>query len=190
MANCISVQCKIYAIISSQIIIISFYWNGSYWLSTVMGIHNLLGGKIQFWKSLSLFQHQIMSGSELPTSTFFPGSFFALSPQSHFQITCTFNLGCGETIRKQFAICFFHEIWKKPLQEKRGIRIEVLFRVCSYLVSTELRRWGAELLDLRTFPWETVLALGSWYLGINRSRQGMDRGLLERFVNKSLCDSQ
>lgn len=171
MANCISVQCKIlcYHFFSG---LLSFLFIGmgptDFQQSWVFIIS--LEGRFSSEKSLSLFQHQIMSGSELPTSTFFPGSFFALlhSPSSNYLY---FNLGCGETIRNNLPFCFFHEIWKKPLQEKREVSELKLFRVCSYLVSTELR-WGAELLDLRTFPWETVLALGSWYLGINRSRQG------------------
>lgn len=51
-------------------------------------------GRFTSEKSLSLFQHQTMSGSELPTSTFFPGSFFALlhSPISKLPVLLTWDV--------------------------------------------------------------------------------------------------
>ena len=51
-------------------------------------------GRFTSEKSLSLFQHQTMSGSELPTSTFFPGSFFALlhSPISKLPALLTWDV--------------------------------------------------------------------------------------------------
>lgn len=87
MANCISVQCKIlcYHFFSG---LLSFLFIGmgptDFQQSWVFIIS--LEGRFSSEKSLSLFQHQIMSGSELPTSTFFPGSFFALLHSPIFKL--------------------------------------------------------------------------------------------------------
>lgn len=128
----------------SQIIIISFYWNGSYWLSTVMGIHAI---SLEWEDSVLKNHYHYSSIKSCQAQNYQLAHFFQvhslLSLHSPIFKLPVLNLGCVNH-QEQFAICFFHEIWKKPLQEKRGIRIEVLFRVCSYLVSTELR-WGAEL---------------------------------------------
>ena len=88
---------KFYAIISSQdfyhfFVVVAGMGPTDFQQSWVFIISS--EGRFTSEKSLSLFQHQTMSGSELPTSTFFPGSFFALlhSPISKLPALLTWDV--------------------------------------------------------------------------------------------------